>query len=486
MFMNYRERFEYLKLSEGFDFVDYTNHKIELRCKECGYAWWKYDDFIRRSMHGKVVCVNCGLTCKYEAPNYEKRVPKPPYVKKGHHTQAVIEAREKRTAIQRQQGEELYRQKFEALELDFTFLKREWSRPHDNRFWIRCNKCGTEFLRDRAILNGALKSVHCKTCGNGTILHSAFVDEVMDFYSDKHSVKETAETFGISEWKVNEWVKRRGVTNGRTIGEINAENARKAAEKTLAEREKKAIETVNSLGFDYLGGYQRSDGFISVRCKTCGEETSRNFTAFRDGTAACKTCRRNKANARQEEEKKKRELEQAQKKALKKLLNPLGLSYYQLAREKKLDEAGVCIVCGREYKVRDYVRNTGAKNYTNPGYCSIECKNKNKNKRAHERRKELGLTHYARARKLGLPREKGITLPKVFERDGGICQLCFMPCLYYGDSLADLYPSIDHIIPLGNDPEKKGGHTWKNVQLAHRICNSHKRDYYGKEWNNAD
>ena len=30
------------------------------------------------------------------------------------------------------------------------------------------------------------------------------------------------------------------------------------------------------------------------------------------------------------------------------------------------------------------------------------------------------------------------------------------------------YPSIDHIIPVS----RGGTHTWDNVQLAHRYCNS--------------
>ena len=33
-------------------------------------------------------------------------------------------------------------------------------------------------------------------------------------------------------------------------------------------------------------------------------------------------------------------------------------------------------------------------------------------------------------------------------------------------------PTIDHIIPMS----KGGGHTWDNVQIAHAICNSRKRD----------
>lgn len=481
MFMNYRERFECLKLSEGFEFVNYANHQIKLRCKKCGCTWWKYDDFIRRSKHGKVVCSNCGLTCKYEAPEYEKRVPKPPYVKKGHHTQAVIEAREKRTAIQRQQGEELYRQKFEALGLDFTFLKREWSRPKDGRFWIRCNKCGTEFLRDRAILNGTLKSVHCKACGNGTILHSAFVDEVMDFYSDKHSVKETAETFGISEWQVNGWAKSRGVTNGRTLSEINREKAQKANALQKAQVRERWKNKAESLGFDFV---EIDDHKLTVRCRDCGLVFNRSTSnLFKGRPLNCPECKAKEIKQRKalreagrlkaEEERQIRKADQEAKR--------------EANQNARFNQICVCKVCGQEYTPRQYMDSCGLKLFSNPGYCSKACRvNWNKKKKKTKNRKKTHCKHYSRAKKLGLPVEKGVTLPKLYKRDNGICQICGMVCVYSNDWLSDLYPSMDHIIPLNNDPFKQGGHTWKNVQLAHRICNSNKRDYVGKEWHNGN
>ena len=89
---------------------------------------------------------------------------------------------------------------------------------------------------------------------------------------------------------------------------------------------------------------------------------------------------------------------------------------------------------------------------------------------------------YARAKLHGAPAEIGVTLPKLIQRDGLTCKICGLPCFYWGDNLADLYPSMDHIVPIS----KGGGHTWKNVQVAHRLCNINKSDKIGKEWNNAD
>ena len=75
--------------------------------------------------------------------------------------------------------------------------------------------------------------------------------------------------------------------------------------------------------------------------------------------------------------------------------------------------------------------------------------------------------------------DNDITLEKLFNRDGGICALCGDRC-DYGDYVfrngffiaGNRYPSIDHIKPLS----KGGSHTWDNVQLVHKRCNSIKSD----------
>ena len=71
--------------------------------------------------------------------------------------------------------------------------------------------------------------------------------------------------------------------------------------------------------------------------------------------------------------------------------------------------------------------------------------------------------------------DESINLKALFDRDGGICQLCGRPTDWNDikcGHIGRLYPTLDHIIPLS----KGGAHTWDNVQLAHMACNAGKCD----------
>lgn len=75
--------------------------------------------------------------------------------------------------------------------------------------------------------------------------------------------------------------------------------------------------------------------------------------------------------------------------------------------------------------------------------------------------------------------DRDITLRAVYDLAGGQCKLCGGMCDYDDYVIRDdvtivgnWYPSIDHIIPLSLG----GTHTWDNVQLAHKRCNSAKRN----------
>lgn len=76
--------------------------------------------------------------------------------------------------------------------------------------------------------------------------------------------------------------------------------------------------------------------------------------------------------------------------------------------------------------------------------------------------------------------DSSITLTRLIVRDQNICWLCGQECNSQDFVRSDNgvfiagneYPSIDHVKPIA----KGGTHSWDNVRLAHRLCNSIKGD----------
>lgn len=98
--------------------------------------------------------------------------------------------------------------------------------------------------------------------------------------------------------------------------------------------------------------------------------------------------------------------------------------------------------------------------HSNQLYCSTKCKER---RRSHNKSNRIYRN--------GKP-DLSITLKRVYRRDKGVCQICGRHINFDCDPNSNHYPSIDHIHPIA----KGGAHTWDNVQLACRICNSVKRD----------
>lgn len=66
---------------------------------------------------------------------------------------------------------------------------------------------------------------------------------------------------------------------------------------------------------------------------------------------------------------------------------------------------------------------------------------------------------------------------EVLARDNMICQICLMPCDRAGGRLDDIYPTIDHIVPLVEFldlPREEAitqANNLANLRTAHRVCN---------------
>ena len=182
--------------------------------------------------------------------------------------------------------------------------------------------------------------------------------------------------------------------------------------------------------FEYVGGYSTDiRKKITIRCKKCGNIRTRSRSKIfdNDQNIACPICDNNRKGIR----------------------------------------IGVCAECGKEYI-----------KYCPQHILCAECHENKKREKQKEKWKINKRLREAKAKKNGKI-DYSITLTRLIERDGHICQICGRKVdetdyTYVNDHFiaGNDYPSIDHIVPLS----KGGVHQWDNVQLTHRRCNSIKHN----------
>lgn len=125
-----------------------------------------------------------------------------------------------------------------------------------------------------------------------------------------------------------------------------------------------------------------------------------------------------------------------------------------------------CKECGKHY----------TDNQSNSAGCSRKCKNKYENRVRYNARRDM-LVGNGRV-------DWSISVERLVHRDKGNCHLCNnkvdMKDFEHNEQdyyiAGNYYGSVDHVIPLS----KGGTHTWGNVKLAHRLCNSYKSDSVDK------
>lgn len=211
----------------------------------------------------------------------------------------------------------------------------------------------------------------------------------------------------------------------------------------------------SSIGFEYVGGYTDSNGYVNLRCPECGTVIKRTWNAVRkiargyQKTIICPICVENK------------KAEEKQRKSLEKEIRA-----QELVQEKEQR------FWSQKFNQRSlsFCMNCNALMWNGKKFCSEQCAKAYNNKQKKDRRlrKIKGVKHIY------------IDIKKLYVRDKGICHLCGGICDFEdyvrddkGTFIAgNNYPSIDHVIPLSMG----GQHTWENVKLAHRICNSYKSD----------
>ena len=124
-----------------------------------------------------------------------------------------------------------WRQRFEEIGLSkqFEFVERALGQGHKATV-IKCRTCGNVFNTQGvdACYRGQAKTICCPECGtksDGTVcwVKSQACKGAMDFYAQGHSVKETAQKYGVSEGQVTNATIKFGISNGRDFHTAGAE-----------------------------------------------------------------------------------------------------------------------------------------------------------------------------------------------------------------------------------------------------------------------
>lgn len=193
---------------------------------------------------------------------------------------------------------------------------------------------------------------------------------------------------------------------------------------------------------EYFSNYIDSEHKVTLRCKKCGNIFERYASSTRQNKKIrCYECEKLETKRKKEAERLAREYIREKEKLLKQLSGTQTTF-------------SVCKHCGTLF-------------IGDRKYCSKRCSDRHQEGQhtrvRYEKAKDNGKIDYT------------ITLDKLLKRDNNICYLCNKECneldyIYQGNTFiaGNYYPSIDHVIPLS----KGGTHTWDNVRLAHRICNT--------------
>ena len=192
--------------------------------------------------------------------------------------------------------------------------------------------------------------------------------------------------------------------------------------------------------FEYAGGWENDNAYFF--CKDCGsffKHNTKNTRPSSHKAFTCPKCLKILSDINERERKELNRIKQGQERDEKHRQKMLAMAYAQMS-------FSVCPICNGIF----------VSSKKNKKYCSDSCQKASiwKGKEAYR---------YL------------IPLEELYERDNGICYLCGGKCDYNDKKVVNgqivygnMYPSRDHVYPKSQG----GSHTWQNIKLAHRICNS--------------
>ena len=249
---------------------------------------------------------------------------------------------------------------------------------------------------------------------------------------------------------------------------------------------------------EYVGGYVDKSTKARFKCNICGGIFERTPVKMceKNSVGQCPLCRLNefricpKCGSKHINKHRKgfcEECADESSKTYKLICSHCGKSFVSKNKQKQTCSYECMLEFGKRMRESCYepqnkkCKNCGSEfttkfKKTNEEFCSDKCRKRmgNRNKKLYDKN-----VRAVRVVSNGSV-DKDITLEKLIARDEGMCYICSEKideedytvnadghCVY-----GNMYPSVDHVIPIA----KGGTHTWDNVKLAHRLCNSLKGD----------
>lgn len=278
-------------------------------------------------------------------------------------------------------------------------------------------------------------------------------EEIIKLRKSGKTIKEISEIVNRSEYIVRKKCREQGLDGmlyHAKPSQSFLDGLRKAREESTQKTIGRLSQECKKAGFEYLGGYTGTECKIRIKCLKCGYEFLRGWQNIRRAnftgtTIRCGGCVLN----RQEERKAQAKEKQA-----------------QIIEDKKAEKEKSFWKQTFNQREFSFCENCNSIVFTGNKFCSAECYTSFYNKQKKDRR----------LRKIRGVKVSYIDIKRLYARDKGFCWLCGKQCDFKDYRTTDKgvfiagnnYPSIDHVTPLS----KGGLHSWDNVKLACRGCNS--------------
>ena len=307
-------------------------------------------------------------------------------------------------------------------------------------------------------------------------------EKALELIEKGYSVSRVAEMLGVGKPKINYAKRLYGVKSvrGFTTSGINYNDIQLGSHNT----DRRKDDSDNSIalllleqGFGFVERFNSGPNtMIKMACLTCGKTTTRKRASIRNPGVRCEHCEARKAAERivQIANLKRQTAEAREQWKIRVAKTKAEQKEHE--KQAKLNQENTCKECGKKFTLAEYREKEQTKHCGLTVYCSSECR-KNAERKQHRKYNVTHGKHKLRSIKYGVEFDNSVNLDDMLRRFGTKCAICGYECnlddyqivkgaRIYGND----YPSIDHIKPMS----KGGSHTWDNVQVAHRICNTKK------------